>query len=410
MDGAAPAGLAPADPPAGESPPPDLAAERRERLISQFRRGVAHIRDGGTDLAPEPMRNPNSAYLSPERHAREIQVLFRKRPILGCFSSDLPGPGAYQTLDIAGMPVLIARGRDGVARAFLNACRHRGAIVAQGCGAAKLFTCPFHGWSFDCEGRLTAIPNPAAFEGLDRDAHGLVELGAQEKYGIVWIQAKAGGAFDIDDALEGMGPHLAIWRFALAQRIAQSEIRADCNWKIALDTYGEGYHFATLHPHTIAPVSIPDMAAVDFWGPNHRVYFPAQHSRSLCAQPEAEWDLEAHLSHVHHIFPNVQILVTPSGYSVFQLFPGDTPGRMVTVLTTYARQAVQSEAERAALTDNHERIRAIVAGEDYRVAETIQRGLAANPHGHVVYGRNEPTLQNQHRYFAALAGQTGGSG
>ena len=71
--------------------------------------------------------------------------LFLERPQLIALSADLPNPGDYYATDIAGKPILIVRGKEGKAKAFLNACRHRGVKLAdEGCGHGQGFTCPYH--------------------------------------------------------------------------------------------------------------------------------------------------------------------------------------------------------------------------------------------------------------------------
>ncbi|MGH9663537.1 MAG: aromatic ring-hydroxylating oxygenase subunit alpha, partial [Bryobacteraceae bacterium] len=116
-----------------------------------------------TALADAPWENGVDAFTSPERLAREQQTLFRDYPILMGISSEWAEPGQYRTDDLAGVPILMVRGNDGVLRAFLNVCRHRGAKVVGGCGAAKLFRCPYHAWTYDLAGQLKAIPAEAAF-------------------------------------------------------------------------------------------------------------------------------------------------------------------------------------------------------------------------------------------------------
>jgi len=107
-----------------------------------------------TCMATAPWRNEVTAFTCPERHEREQEILIRKRPLVMGLSCDWPKPGAYRTEDYAGVPILTVRGSDGKLRAFLNVCRHRGAKVAQGCGNAGAFTCPYHGWTYGNDGLL----------------------------------------------------------------------------------------------------------------------------------------------------------------------------------------------------------------------------------------------------------------
>jgi phenylpropionate dioxygenase-like ring-hydroxylating dioxygenase large terminal subunit len=82
------------------------------------------------------------------------------------FASEWAAAGAFRTDSYAGVPILIVRGRDGELRAFLNVCRHRGAQVAQGCGQARVFSCPYHAWTYDLSGKLMGVPDERCFAGI----------------------------------------------------------------------------------------------------------------------------------------------------------------------------------------------------------------------------------------------------
>src|SRR5271168_3716231 len=129
---------------------------------------------GMPPMAERFTRNDTSAYTSPERAAREREVLFRHHPIVAGFSSQIPNPGDYLIEDLAPVPILVVRNASGELRAFVNICRHRGAKLVGGCGTgAKRFSCPYHAWSYDTDGRLVAIPDDYGFEGLDPAARDL---------------------------------------------------------------------------------------------------------------------------------------------------------------------------------------------------------------------------------------------
>src|SRR5476649_996628 len=174
--------------------------DRKEEL-AVGRRLLGHIDGRTTDLAADMFRNKVIAYSCRERAALERDRLFRERPIFMGLSTKLPKPGDYLTEEVAGMPILLVRGTDGTLRAFANVCRHRGAPVAEGCGNARAFTCPYHGWTYDLAGRLLGATDRVGFAGLDLGAHGLVRLPASEKHGMMFVRpkpAQAGESLEID--------------------------------------------------------------------------------------------------------------------------------------------------------------------------------------------------------------------
>ena len=108
---------------------------------------LAHLDARTTALAPDIMYQATAAYDSPERLRQEKDILFRKYPLLMGLSGQLRGPGDFLTDDFSGVPIVVVRDGDGVVRAFLNVCQHRGARVAQGCGiTVRLLYFTYHVW------------------------------------------------------------------------------------------------------------------------------------------------------------------------------------------------------------------------------------------------------------------------
>ena len=169
-----------------------------------------------TAMADAPWENAVTAYTCPERHRQEEQLLIRGRPLVMGLSCNWPTEGSYRTDDFAGVPILTVRGRDGKLRAFLNTCRHRGAKVADGCGEARSFRCPYHAWVYGDDGLLRAVPDAEAFPGIMERRPGLTPLPLAEKYGMVWVlptpAADGSADLDIDPWLHGLEADLQFWK------------------------------------------------------------------------------------------------------------------------------------------------------------------------------------------------------
>jgi len=150
---------------------------------SAIERIFEHIDNGTTDLGDTLWREPVSHYFSRARFDAEIALL-RRSPIPFCPSAALPEPGSFIARTAAGTPLLVVRDNEGVVRAFINACRHRGMQVASGEGCSKTFSCPYHAWTYGLDGRLRGIPGEDAFPDIDKATHGLVPLSAREAGGL----------------------------------------------------------------------------------------------------------------------------------------------------------------------------------------------------------------------------------
>jgi len=130
---------------------------------------------------------PAAAFTDPKPYEPEIEQVFRRSPLPLCFSVKLPAPQSWRAMTVAGVPVLIVRGDDGVVRSFVNACRHRGAQLCKpGHGTARRFVCPYHAWQYSLDGQWQGIYDENTFGEIDKKTHSLVPLPVAEKAGIVW--------------------------------------------------------------------------------------------------------------------------------------------------------------------------------------------------------------------------------
>ena len=147
---------------------------------------VSKTTDRGEDVWQEPVEN----YQSQERFEQELAV-FRATPTPFCPSTALKKPGDYIARRAAQTPLIVVRGQDGKARAFKNACRHRGTELVAGKGCAGAFVCPYHGWSYGLDGALLGIPHEDGFPDFDKLANGLSEVTAIEEKGLIFVVQQA---------------------------------------------------------------------------------------------------------------------------------------------------------------------------------------------------------------------------
>ena len=380
---------------------------QRDALNDLARRMLHRIETGTTDSEERPHRLDVAAYMDPEAFAEERRVLFREHPQIVCFSAEIREPGDYLTHDDTGVPIVVLRGRDGRARAFLNACRHRGARLLSGRGqVGRRITCPYHAWSYELSGSLASITAEATVGAVDHAAHGLRELPLAERHGLVWVRPTPGPAIDADALLDGMAPWIASFELEKLHPVARRELPMRTNWKLALDTFCEGYHFAPLHPRTIAVTSHSNVMTWDRFGRNHRLGFPSKSIAELRGRPEEEWDAHVHMALVHFLFPNIILFLAPGVAYLFQLYPGESVDRHLTRYNLFSRRPVENdEAHRKVMEEHFEMIFSVVEHEDYRVSASVQRSFSSGLCEYTVFGKNEPSLVHMHRAFREAIGR-----
>jgi phenylpropionate dioxygenase-like ring-hydroxylating dioxygenase large terminal subunit len=373
------------------------------RLVA---RALAHLKSGSTDQAPDVMRVPIEHYTDEQRYAREVERIFRRLPLAVALSIELPEAGSYVAETIAQVSVLVVRGTDGVVRAFLNACRHRGTPVCpDGRGRSLRFVCPYHSWSYDREGRLVNVPCRETFGEIETGSLGLTALPCIERAGLVWVCLTPGLEFDIDAWLG----HFAVLLESLklhSWHVFEQRWLMGAGWRVTMDGYLEVYHHDSVHGATVGPHTIGNLLVHDVFGPHQRMVFGRKTLRDQKDVPRRESDAEQCIRRIHSGFPNLSISGILGGFClVSQIYPGENSS------TTFTRQTVLSE--RAPQTPEEleaaERFSAIalkaVRDEDYAIALRIQNNLKSGGNTHFVLGRNEPAVQHYHRMVSRYSAQ-----
>jgi phenylpropionate dioxygenase-like ring-hydroxylating dioxygenase large terminal subunit len=361
---------------------------RRDVEVSLVRRILDHVAADTRDLAPDLVRRPVSDYLDPGRFAAEQQALFRDHPVVVGHLAQLPTPDSWFTHDVAGVPILVTRTEAGRPQAFVNVCRHRGARVAgEACGRARRLTCPFHGWSYDLEGRLRGVPLADGFDTLDRDGHGLVRLATDERHGLIFVRPRVGGPpIDLDVIVGGMSAELAEHR-PERHLLASRQWTVECNWKVLLDNFLEVYHLPVLHSSNIGPMFEPNRVLFDDFGQNGRRIDPRTSIRALADRPEDEWRLRDHALVTYFVFPNVQTFWTQDYFSWLAVWPLAVD-RTICSQILVADWEADSPERRARLGTNLDLFDMTLA-EDFGISADVQRGLGSGAVEEILFGRHE---------------------
>ena len=359
--------------------------------------------DRGTPpMAERFTRNDTSAYTSPERAAREREMLFRRHPIVAGFSSNIPNPGDYLTEDLAPVPILVVRNASGELRAFVNICRHRGARLVEGCGhTAKLFSCPYHAWSYDTDGRLVAIPDDYGFDGLDRATSGLVALPVAEKYGLIFVTPTPGdnnNAIDIDAMLSGLGEDIESYGIGAMTHQETRVVRRRMNWKLMSDTFWEAYHIKVLHAGNVAPLFVKNLAIFDTFGRNTRYIGVRKSIEKLRDLPDEKWDLIPHATILMNLFPNTILVMQSDHAEVYRIFPEKHVGESVATISILAPAPSPKWSRTMDLLLG-------VVDQDFTLGEGIQHNFESGALSKVTYARYENALEHFHRSIREALGE-----
>ena len=191
---------------------------------------------------------PAELYVSDEVFRDDLNWLLTSQWLLAGHVSQIPNAGDFFLYEIEGESVILTRTKSGEVKAFHNACRHRGSRVClEHQGNKRLFTCPYHAWSYDLDGQLRAASSMP--EGFDKSANGLLPVHSGLFEGLIFVNfARPDDAPDFDAFTRRFAPLMQDQGVATAKVAARKSYPTQANWKLVVDNFFECYHCATAHP------------------------------------------------------------------------------------------------------------------------------------------------------------------
>jgi choline monooxygenase len=191
---------------------------------------------------------PAAWYVDPRVADLERLSVFSKTWQLVARTEQLKSPGQFVSAVVAGEPIVVVRGNDGVLRAFYNVCRHHAAaVVTEPCGQASLLHCPYHGWNYGLDGSLKGMPEFEGVENFDRTQNGLVPIRVETWECFVFINLDDHAA-PLTEFLGGLVKRVAPLGISQLHYFDRRTFNIHCNWKVFVDNYLDGgYHVPHLH-------------------------------------------------------------------------------------------------------------------------------------------------------------------
>ena len=188
-------------------------------------------------------------YGSPEAWLRERAGVFDRTWLFLGHEAEAAAPGDWIATEMAGMRLLMVRGRDGALRVFHNVCRHRAGPLVQGergqCEGELV--CAYHGWRYALDGRLRAATGFGAADGFDPRDLGLFEVRCAIWRGLVFVNPD-GGAGPLEAHVAPLERLLESRGLDLPGPALRRTHELACDWKVYVENYLEGYHIGAVHP------------------------------------------------------------------------------------------------------------------------------------------------------------------
>ncbi len=303
-------------------------------------------------------------------------------------------PGQFFTTTVADEPILVARGSDGRLRALSNVCRHRAGPVASGEGTCKAFRCGYHGWSYALDGRLIGTPEFEGVEDFRKEDQSLPQFRLDTWLGLVFVNLDS-SARSLAETLEDLPATLAP-RDPVSKRLAaRREWVLQCNWKVYVDNYLEGYHIPIVHPGL--------MQELDYarYRTETKGVYSLQHAPiKETASGRLRRDKEAPEDEAQYfwIFPNLMLNVYWDNFSTNFVLP-ISHERTLTVFEWFFRDP-ESPGVRETVRQTVE-FSDEIQREDVAICEAVQKGLKSRTYKRGRYSvRRESGVHHFHSLLA----------
>jgi choline monooxygenase len=304
----------------------------------------------------------------------------------------------FFTADVAGEPIVVVRDKQGTLRAFSNVCRHRAGPIALGSGCKNVLRCAYHGWTYTLDGRLIGTPDVEGVELFDRSAMGMFPLRLETWEQFIFVNFDQ-NALPLSDFLGRIPDQARGFQFEGLQIAERREYVVECNWKVYVDNYLEGYHIPIAHPGLMREIDYAQYRT-DTYRYHSQQFAPI---RAMKPEDSAErlysQGTGPREALYFWIFPNLMLNIYPDNIQTNLIVPL-SHDKTLTIFEWFFHD-VTSEKSR-------ERVkRAIgfsdeVQQEDIGLCENVQRGLRSFTYDR---GRYSVKRENGVHHFHMLLGE-----
>jgi phenylpropionate dioxygenase-like ring-hydroxylating dioxygenase large terminal subunit len=264
--------------------------------------------------------------------------------------------------------------------------------------------CPYHSWTYDLTGQLTAQPGAGdGFSGLERADLGLRPVPVAEGHGLVFVRPGSDAPIDLDATLAGLGPELDSYKLAGYHHVETRSHVQPCNWKMVIDTFLEAYHIFSLHRQSIAPHYFSSGALFDPYGPHSRFIGLRRSILELQDQPEESWSILPHSTLHYVLVPNALLVHQIDHFELWRVFPLGVDRSLVHT-GLYAPAPPSDERAQRYWRKNLDAVLQVTTEEDFPQCAKIQADLGAGALDELLFGRNEAALAHYHRSLSGMMG------
>lgn len=321
-------------------------------------------------------------YTDPEIFDREKRAVLASSWQLIANSNELASTGDHVINEIAGQPIVVVRDETGSLNGFHNVCRHRAGPLATCNGhGARTLRCKYHGWTYNLKGQLRAAPEMAEARNFDPATISLRPIRVREWQGLVFV-ALMDAAPDFDAVFGGIAGRIHPVDLSAMTLSERASYDVECNWKVYVDNFLEGYHLPHVHPGLSKILNYREYETelFDWYSLQHS---PLDNAGEIYGEGEAWY---------YFVYPNTMLNIMPDRLQTNRVVPLDIDHCRVEFDYYYSGNGAARIGKDLEFSD-------AIQMEDITICESVQKGLGT---GTYIPGRLSPKRESGVWHFQNL--------
>lgn len=290
----------------------------------------------------------------------EKEALFSSFWQLACHENELGEAGEMHTLEVADNPLLLVRDQQDRINAFYNVCKHRGGPVAVKKGTTSVLQCQYHGWTYLLDGSLRGVPQFRKVDLFDKKNFGLEPVTMQSWEGLLFVSLND-NVQPVTQFLDGIAERIAPINLSKFTFVEAQSYLINCNWKVYVDNFLEGYHIPIVHPELAKLLDYREYQTdtAEWYSLQHS---PFQEGENLYKSNDGK-------AYYYYLFPNIMLNILPGRLQTNVIRPV-APDQTEVLFKYYYKNPDDEQMISDDITYSDE-----IQQEDIEICELVQKGL-----------------------------------
>jgi choline monooxygenase len=330
---------------------------------------------------------PAQCYTSSLYHEIDVDLFIKGHWQLVAHESQLLAVGDQIVESICGIPIVIVRSDETTVKAFYNVCKHRAGPVAKTNTNSKVLRCQYHGWTYDLNGQLKVAPEMKSTPSFELANYQLAPILVECWNGFIFIALNE-PSHTVDNLLAGVADLIKPISFEDMQFSHRQEYIIDCNWKVYMDNYLEGYHLPVVHPelNKLLDYRLYQTELFEHYSYQSSPMSSSTDSTSFYGEGKA---------HYFCLFPNMMLNILPNRIQTNQIYPIDRNHCRV-VFDTYYSDCHKTEVKKMIEADKQ--FSDDVQLEDIGICQDVQKGLESGGYQRGIFCSARETGVQHYQY------------